>query len=300
VIIRHYKKILAVLLIAAALAAVRLYQAPVHPGAVLDAFTVASSTPGRLKLVFFDVGQGDAALIITPGGQDILVDGGPDNKVVQKLGEYLPYTDRKIEYVILTHPHADHLVGLVETLKRYEVGRILMTGVVYSTAEYEKFLELAEEKNIPIDIIEQPETIAIDGVDLAILAPQISWNGRTIANLNNSSIAFKLVYGSSSALYMGDLEDEESLLGRSSSTLTAEVLKVGHHGSANANDRKFLAAVSPKFAIISVGAGNTYGLPSYRTIFYLKQLSTRIFRTDEDGDIGLTSDGSAFSRLVDF
>ncbi|MFA5021390.1 MAG: MBL fold metallo-hydrolase, partial [Patescibacteria group bacterium] len=271
-IIKHYKKILAALLIIVALVVVRLYQAPVYPGAVLDAFTVASSTPGRLKLVFFDVGQGDAALIITPDGQDILVDGGPDNKVVQKLGEYLPYTDRKIEYIILTHPHADHLVGLVETLKRYEVGRILMTGVVYGTAEYEKFIRSATEKNIPIDIIDGPETLAIGDVDLIILAPQVSWQGRTIANLNNSSIAFKLVYGSTSALYTGDLETEESLLGQSSSTLAAEVLKVGHHGSGNANDRKFLTAVLPRFAIISVGAGNTYGLPSYRTIFYLKQL----------------------------
>jgi len=289
---KHYKKIATVLFVVAALIAVRIYQAPVKSGAVLNAFDFATSTPAKLKLIFFDVGQGDASLIITPHGEDVLIDGGPNNTVVQKLGEYLPYTDRKIEYIILTHPHADHLDGLLETLNRYEVGEVIMTGVAYGTADYEKFRQEIERKNIQIKLIEWPQKILIDGITLNMLTPENFLNNKTIENLNNSSIVFRLEYVSTTALFMGDYENEESFLTGTSTPLKSDILKTGHHGSTNANDRKFLASVAPKYAVISVGAKNSYGLPDYRTIFYLKQLDSQVLRTDESGDIGFASDGN--------
>lgn len=264
-----------------------------NQGQVLGTFT-ATSTPAKLKLIFFDVGQGDASLIIAPNGSDILVDGGPNNSVVQKLGEYLPYTDRKIEYIILTHPHADHLDGLLETLNRYEVGEVIMTGVTYGTVDYEKFRNKITEKNILLKLIEQPQTILIDGITFDMLTPEKSLNNKTIENLNNSSIVFKLVYVSTTAMFTGDYENEELLLNQTSTPLESDILKAGHHGSTNANNRQFLEKVSPQYAIISVGAKNSYGLPDYRTIFYLKQINAQVFRTDESSDISFTSDGQNF------
>lgn len=294
---KHYKKLLAALFIIIALTAVRIYQAPVKPGAVLNAYdSNAVSAAGNLKLIFFDVGQGDSALIIAPDGEDILVDGGPDNSVVQKLGEHLPYTDRTIEYVILTHPHADHIDGLNEVLKRYEVGKIIMTGINYGTADYAEFQRLIKEKNIPVAIIDKPQDLEIGGADFKFLEPEKNIAGQQIANLNNSSIVFQLRYVSTTAMFTGDFEDEEKLVS-STIDLKSDVLKVGHHGSTNANERNFLRAVSPQFAVISVGAGNSYGLPGYRTIYYLKQLGAQVFRTDEDGDIKLESDGQKY-RVV--
>lgn len=284
------------MVIIATLAIVRFYQAPVNPGAVLNAFATASSTAGNLKLIFFDVGQGDASLIVAPDGEDILVDGGPDNSVAQKLGEYLPYTDRQIEYVILTHPHADHIDGLNEVLKRYEVGKIIMTGINYGTADYAEFQRLIKEKNIPVLIIDKPQDLEIGGADFKFLEPEKNIAGQQIANLNNSSIVFQLRYVSTTAVFTGDFENEEELTS-SAIDLKSNVMKIGHHGSTNANDRNFLRAVAPQFAVISVGAGNSYGLPGYRTIYYLKQLGAQVFRTDEDGDIKLESDGQKY-RVV--
>lgn len=292
---KNYKKLLTAALIIVALAVIRFYQAPVNPGAVLNAFDInVTSTPASLKLVFFDVGQGDSSLIVAPNGEDILIDGGPDNKVVQKLGKYLPYSDRKIEYVILTHPHADHLTGLLEVLKRYEVGKIIMTGVVYTTADYQEFLRLIKEKNIPVVIIDKPQDLAIGGINLAFLEPEKSFFEARPDNLNNSSIVFKLSFVSSTALYAGDFENEESLLLQSRIRLEADVLKVGHHGSTNANDEGFIKAVDPEFAIISVGKDNKFGHPHYRTLHYLQEAGAEIFRTDEAGDVVMASDGQKY------
>lgn len=281
-------------LILTLLLVVRLQQTPASTGVVLNAFAGATSTPNNVRVTFFDVGQGDASLIITPNNEDVLIDGGPNNNVVQKLGEYLPYTDRKIEYIILTHPHADHLDGLLEVLNRYEVGEVIMTGVSYGTADYEKFRQQIEAKKITLKLIEQPQKILIDGLTLDILTPEKTLNNLAIENLNNSSIVFKMIYGSTTAMFTGDYENEETLVKNSSTTLKSDVLKVGHHGSTNANNRQFLEAVAPELAIISVGVNNTYGLPNYRSIFYLEQLKSQIFRTDISGDIKLISDGQKF------
>ncbi len=296
---KYSKQLLVAVIIIIALVAVRLYQAPVRSGAVLNAFvssseaTVGKPASGALKLIFFNVGQGDSELIITPDGEDILIDGGPDNFVVQKLGQYLPYSDRTIEYVILTHPHADHVAGLVEVLKRYEVGEVITTGASHTLPDYLEFERLIAEKKIKNVVIEQPQTINLGGVSFNFLEPKKSLVGVKLDNLNNSSIVFRLTYVSSSALFTGDFENEEELVA-SSTLLKSDVLKVGHHGSTNANSRLFLEAVRPQYAVIEVGSGNTYGLPNFRTIYYLEQKGAQVFRTDEDSDVKLESNGQKF------
>lgn len=126
----------------------------------------------KLRLVFFDVGQGDSALITTPAGQTILVDGGEGDRVLSKLGKYLPFYQKKINYMILTHPHADHLDGLVPVLKKYQIEQIFYSGVTHTTDAFLKWLGLIKEKNIPLKIIDHQQTLALDnGVRLEFLYP---------------------------------------------------------------------------------------------------------------------------------
>ena len=261
-------------------------------GAVLGNF--ASSTPADLQIDFFSVGQGDSELIISPHGQTMLVDGGPDNTVVQKLGQYLPPGDNEINYVLLTHPHADHVGGLPEVLRRYKVDEIIYNGARHTAAEYKEFLRLAAEQNIPEKIIDRPQEMTLDCLQLDFLAPLSSFAGLEPADMNNSSIVFKLIYGSTSAMFTGDMDLEETLLNETSTPLKSDLLKVGHHGSTNANCLAWLTAVRPENAVIEVGANNTYGLPGYRTIYDLQQLGAKVWRTDQDGDVVFTSDGGKF------
>ncbi|MEK7653253.1 MAG: MBL fold metallo-hydrolase [Patescibacteria group bacterium] len=252
----------------------------------------ASNPQPELKIYFFDVGQGDSELIRTAKGDDILVDGGPDNSVLEKLGKYLPLTDNDLELVILTHPHADHVTGLVEVLKRYRVEKVMMTGASHTAGDYIEFLNLIKEKNIPVEIVDGQKQIALDAsTTIEILWPLENIEGRRFDNLNNSSIVFRLSYVSSTALFMGDFEQEEKLASSSPELVKADLLKVGHHGSSNGNSQEFLAVVQPQYAVIEVGADNSYGLPSFRAIYYLEEMGVKIFRTDRNGDIVFESNG---------
>jgi len=253
------------------------------------------SDAGKLKIYFFDVGQGDSSLIITPEGKKILVDGGPDNSVIEKLGQDLPFYDKKIDAVILSHPHADHVGGLPEVLRRYQVGKIYFTGILHTAPEYLEFLQLVKEKNISVEVVKNyHEQILENNLTLDYLYPTADLSGTKMENLNNSSIVFKLTYVSTTALYMGDFENEEMFA--SSSAVKADLLKVGHHGSTNANSQEFLKAVSPLYAVIEVGLDNQFGHPHFRTLYYLQQLGAKIFRTDQDGDVEFVSDGHNWEK----
>jgi len=251
-----------------------------------------SSTP-QLSVTFFDVGQGDSALIVTPNNYQILVDGGPDNTIAAKLGAALPFFDRDLDLVILSHPHADHVSGLAEVLNRYKIKKIIMTGVVHTAPDYLDFLKLIKDKKIPVQIIDRPQDWSPEaGMSLSFLWPRESLAEKKIDSLNNSSIAFKLIYASTSFLFTGDLEDEEALSSTTEAQLLkSDVLKVGHHGSTNANSALFLQLVLPQYAVISVAADNDYGHPHYRTIYELQKIDARILRTDQEGNITIYSNG---------
>ncbi len=247
-----------------------------------------------LRVDFFDVGQGDGILIQLPNQDQIVIDGGPDNTMVKKIGQAVPFYDRTIELMILTHPHADHITGLIETLRRYQVKKIMMTGVVHTTTEYQTWLDEIKKQEIPIEIIDGNRDLELsDNVVLKILFPDHPLIDEQFENLNNSSIVGKLVYAKTSLLLTGDYENEEELVARGVD-VRADVLKVGHHGSANANDRDFINAVRPQYAVISVGVDNKFDHPNYRALFNLEQVKAQVLRTDLQGDIRFISDGNSW------
>jgi competence protein ComEC len=247
----------------------------------------------RLEVNFFDVGQGDAILVKTPLHQKILIDGGPNNTIMNKLGKNLPFYDKEIDLMILTHPHADHLTGLIEVLKRYKVKKILATGVLHTTSEYLSWLEEIKKQNIPMQIAKASQIIDLSGgIKIEILHPLEDLSGKRVRDLNNSSIVFKLTFNKNSFLFTGDAELEvEKKLINSNFDLKADVLKLAHHGSKNATSQAFLDKVLPQIAVISVGKNN-FGQPSQSVINRLKRIGTHVFRTDKNGDIKVLSDGN--------
>ena len=250
-------------------------------------------TPEELEVNFFDVGQGDSILIKTPFSQNVLIDGGPDIGVIEELSKNLPWWDRTIDLIILSHPHDDHVNGLNDVIKRYEVKKILYTGVVHDSPGFLNWLELIKEYNIPLVIIDRPQTITL-GSDckLDIIYPQESLLGKEVDNLNNSSIVVKLTYKETSFLFTGDaeIEVEEELI-KKEIDLKADVLKAGHHGSDTSSSEEFLNKVNPDYTIITVGVDNTFGHPSRRIIKRLERVEANILRTDEKGTIKMVSDG---------
>jgi len=244
-----------------------------------------------VKIDFLDVGQGSAILLSAPNNNQVLIDGGPSDAILAKLGQALPLFDRKIELLILTHPDSDHLSGLIEVLKRYEVGQILETGISDSTAEYRVWNDLIKQKNIPVVFARSGDTVKIaDNLAIEVLYPFSKINGQDFSkNTNSTSIVGKIFYGQNSMLFTGDAEGSvENPLLYSGANLKADILVVGHHGSKNATSEEFLAAVAPKIAVIQVGAKNKYGHPTQEVLDRLKGLD--IFRTDLDKDVDFECD----------
>ena len=240
----------------------------------------------KVRIDFFDVGQGSAIFIAAPNNNQVLIDGGPSDAVLGKLGQAMPMFDRRIELIVLTHPDADHLNGLVEVLKRYQVEKILETGISDSSAEYQIWHKLIKEKNVPMVFAQAGQKIAIaDNLTLKIIYPLGKIVNEDFANRTNSaSIVSKLVYGRNSFLFTGDTEEStESILEWDNADLRADILQVGHHGSKSSTSEKFLELVAPKLAVIQAGLKNKYGHPSQEVLSRLKNI--KIFRTDLDGDI---------------
>lgn len=256
-------------------------------GAVFVWLAVWELAPGnKVKIDFFDVGQGSAILIEASNNNQVLIDGGPGDAVLAKLGQALPFFDKKIELLILTHPDADHLSGLVEVLRRYEVGQILETGIADNTAEYSAWNDLIKEKNIAVVFARAGQIVKIaDNLAIEILYPFSKISGQDFSkNTNATSIVGKIFYGQNTILFTGDAEGSaESPLVFSGLNLKADILVVGHHGSKSSTSEEFLTAVAPKIAVIQVGAKNKYGHPAPEVLERLKGVN--VFRTDLDKDI---------------
>ncbi|OGF24185.1 hypothetical protein A3H66_00800 [Candidatus Falkowbacteria bacterium RIFCSPLOWO2_02_FULL_45_21] len=261
--------------------------------AALLLFWLVYQVPNQLEIDFLDVGQGDAILIKTPAGQNILVDGGPDKTVIKRLSQNLPWWDKRIDLMVLTHPHDDHVTGLNDVLKRYQVKKVLYTGATHNAPNYLAWLRLVRDKKVPLTIIDKEQTIDLgQGVRLEILYPNQSLAGQTLADLNQSSIVARLAYGRNKFLLTGDAgEEAEKKLIDSGADLKADVLKVGHHGSEYSTTLGFLEKIKPALAVIEVGRDNQFGHPNLRIIKRLERGGARIYRTDENGTIHLISDG---------
>jgi len=264
----------------------------------------------RPRVIFFDVGQGDSAMIDAGNNTQILIDGGSGNAVLERIGKYLPFYDRKIELVIMTHPDKDHMGGLVEVLKYYQVGQVLETGIFCETAICKEWDELILEKNIPVKYAEFGQKINIGNVNIDILYPFENLKDKEVKDDNDASIILKLTINkglfklgengggsqkilkqvqddnfNNSYLFTGDIgfKTEKELLYKNIN-IEAKILKVSHHGSKNATSNEFLQAVKPEKAVISVGK-NSYGHPAEELLNRLKNMSIEIFRTDERGDL---------------
>lgn len=250
----------------------------------------AFAQPNNLKIWFFDIGQGDAIFIETPNRYQILIDGGPDKSVLAKLGSVMLPWDRSIDAVIFTHPDADHITGLPAVLDRYQVDAIYETGLDHTTSVMQSLEAAIASEAAEHYFLAAPRTLFIDGVRFDIISPSTNYQGRIIKDNNAASLVIKLTYGETSLLLTGDAEVEnEILFGPVAGDI--DVLKTGHHGSLTSTSVEFLDAVTPEVAIISVGEDNRYGHPHPAVLQRLKQRQVQIFRTDQDGDILLISNG---------
>lgn len=267
----------------------------------IPAFWLTFSAATDLEVVFLDVGQGDSILIKTPFGQNILIDGGPDDITIKRLSENLAWWDRRIDLMILSHPHSDHVGGLIDVINRYKVAKIIYTGVVHNSPDYLFWLEKIRDRRqggagskIPLTIIDRPQTIKLgEDLELQIIYPFKSLLAKEVDNLNSSSLAVKLVYGKTKFLFLGDAEVEvEKELLESGINLSANVLKASHHGSDTSNSQEFLNVVNPEIVVIPVGEDNDFGHPSRRVIKRLERIGAEVFRTDVDGTVKIISNGN--------
>src|SRR3989338_8483580 len=240
---------------------------------VFSTHSIASSKDGLLKIYFFDVGQGDAIFIETPNGNQVLVDGGPDNSVLQKLGKTMPFYDKDIDLVVMTHSDADHITGLIEVLEKYEVKNIVYSNIVRKSALYDAWQYAVAEEGA--DIIDPMAGEIVDlgnGVTLTVLHPTESLTGKVLEKTNNDSVVLMLKYGETEILLTGDIEAKaERQIILSGANLGADILKIAHHGSKTSTIEEFLYEVSPQVAIIQVGAKNRYGHPTSEVLKRLEE-----------------------------
>lgn len=239
---------------------------------------------GALHLRFLSVGQGDSALITTPDGKTVVIDGGPDWSTLESLGKYLPFFDRSIDLLVLSHPNLDHLLSLPEIVKRYKVSGIVIAESSNTQPRYRKLLNLARAKSIPVLTVAAGQSIDLGNeAKMHILWPPKTMPKGFPKDENNRSIVAMLSYKNHRALFTGDEEFQvEETLVRAHADLKADILKVAHHGSRTSSSTGFLLAVRPSLAIISVGR-NIYGHPRPEVVKRLKQASAEVWRTDERG-----------------
>jgi len=260
-------------------------------------WSVALTTPDdKLHVSFLDVGQGDAILIQTLNGQDILIDGGPDpQKINLELSKKLPFWDRTIDLIVCTQPHADHVTGLVEVLQRYKVRQVLEAEVSYNSSIYQEWCNVVEDKGIEYNIARAGQNIDLgSGIKLEVLnPPEVLFDG-TGDDVDNNGVVLRLSWGLVSFLFTADIREEAEfeLIGQRAN-LKSTVLKVAHHGSETSTSLQFLVAVDPEVAVISVGTDNTFGHPGPEVVERLidRLGEDNVYRTDENGTVELITDG---------
>jgi competence protein ComEC len=244
---------------------------------------------GKLHVTFLDVGQGDAILIQTPSGKQILIDGGPsETQVLAQLGRQMPFWDRTLDVVVLTHPDSDHINGLVPVLERYQVDVVIHRQIEMDSETYDYWLELVADEGASVYEGQAGLSLTLDeGLEMLILHPGVEvWE-----SANDNSVVTRLVYGQVSFLLTGDIEAEveEALVG-AGAIRESTLLKAAHHGSCSSTTQAFLDAVDPELVVISVGADNTFGHPCDEVLDRLEGLP--VYRTDEHGIVEVVSDGT--------
>lgn len=254
-------------------------------------YAVFRESRNGITFTILNIGQGDAVFIEAQNGNQILIDGGPNGKILEELGNVMPFYDRTIDALILTHPHEDHLNGLNEVLKNYKVNAVLESGNRGETSSYDVFQKLIKQNGARHFYVKRGTKLNIDkNLRLNILLPIFNLQN---GGIHDQMVAGKLIYGKTSFMLTGDMEKnlENYLTTFEKENLRSDVLKVGHHGSKTSTSENFLGWVSPKYAVISVGEKNKYGHPHKEVVDRLEKFGAQIFRTDLNGMIKIKSDG---------
>ena len=240
-----------------------------------------------LKVHYLDVGQGDSIFIELPNNETMLIDAAESYQSENIINYLKNLNYQKIDYVIGTHPHTDHIGGLKDIINTFEIGKIYMPKVVSTTKTYESLLMAIKDKNLKINTAKAGTTIIdTDALKINILAP----NNSTYTELNNYSVVTKITYGTTKFLFMGDAEklSENEI----KENVSADVIKIGHHGSNTSSSIDFIKKVNAKYGIISVGLNNKYNLPKEETITNWENSGTKIYLTSTNGTITAISDGT--------
>ncbi len=247
-----------------------------------------AASDNTLKVHFIDVGQGDAILIQTPAGQNMLVDAGENDKGHVVVNYLISQGVQDLDAVVGTHPHSDHIGGLDTVINNFPVKSVYMPKATNNTASFRDVLTAVKNKGLTISTAKAGVVLPLDGIDCRFLAPVKD----AYEELNDYSGVIRMEYGSHSFLLTGDAGTEsEAQILNSSVNLKSTVLKVGHHGSYSSSSGKFLKAAAPQFAIIMLGKDNKYGHPHTQTLSRLTGAGVKIFRTDQNGTIVFITDG---------
>lgn len=248
---------------------------------------------GFLTVAFLDVGQGDAIFIEAPNGNQVLIDGGPNGGILRELGKLMSFYDRSIDALVVSNPDADHIAGFVDVIRRYKVGALIEPGTKPATAVYRSLEESAARDGVDRIIARRGDRLILDerrGIVLDMLFPDADASG---FDTNEGSLVTKLSYGDSCFLMMGDAPRavEGYLVSLDREYLKCQLVKAGHHGSKTSSSDVFVGAASPRYAVISSGAGNRYGHPHNEVLETFERFGVKVLRTDLLGSVIVRSDG---------
>jgi len=242
----------------------------------------------RIRVIACDVGQGDSLLIIQ-GATQVLIDGGPNNNVLSCLGKYMPWWDKTLELVALTHPHADHYVGLIEVTKRFTVQDFFISNTESTTVGYRLLKNELGSRGVTVTSLNSNVSFTFGSIVFEIINPPANFDS---GDVNEYSLVFLLTYGNFRALLTGDISPYQTLKMLSSFRIPqVDYLKVPHHGSRNGLSTQLLDAVQPQVAVISSGKDNRFGHPHAEVIEILKRYKIKTLNTQDLGDIEVISDG---------
>lgn len=251
----------------------------------------AEPSGGILKIHYIDVGQGDS-ILLQQGGHNMLIDTGTNDSTDSLISYLSKQNIGKIDYLVLTHPHEDHIGGADKVIEKFNVGTIIMPKITQTTKTYKDVVAAMNTKKLKAEAPVPGSAFKLGDANCEILGP-INSNKE---DLNTYSIVMKVTFGSNSFMFTGDAQtsNEKDMI-KKGYNLKADVLKVGHHGSRTSSSEAFLEAVNPKYAVISCGKGNDYGHPHKEIMDRLQKLGIKVYRTDESGTIICTSDGKNIS-----
>lgn len=259
-------------------------------------YNVKNPEVGELAMYVIDVGQADSSFFVFPDGTNMLIDAGEDTSASTVISVIDSLGVRKIDKVVCTHPHIDHIGGMEKIISEYDIGEVYLPDAVSTTKTFSGLIEEINRKNIPINFVYAGDVLSDGAYKITVLSPE----DKDYGEMNLFSAVIKVEYENTSFILMGDAEkvNENDMVERFGARLKCNVLKVGHHGSDTSTTDRFLSYTQPEIAVISVGENNDYGHPSEKVIDRLKRRKIDILRTDKDGTISFFSDGQTVKTVT--